>query len=260
MVTSFNVQLTPSILINSVNAVEPGPLNIAHRMISQSIFDANGAYRFRLLQIPIFPKYQQLSSWSFSEYTVPALPKNLTIYGLHCPRARPGQGQPTFCGPWPWPSRAGPDPSMLQGHIVINHTATWPDHAQVHWPSLTTTKHWHDKPKTMSRILSRTKKLARSRLGLEMCVLSPRYVFFLCFFTLLTIIYKGLQQRPDEAHLHHTFIHQQWTSCQQHCHIATLPHHHYHHHHTFIHQQWTPYMPSPRHHHHYHHHHTNQQK
>ena len=28
--------------------------------------------------------------------------------GLHCPRAGPGQGRPTFTGPWPWPSRVGP--------------------------------------------------------------------------------------------------------------------------------------------------------
>jgi len=31
-----------------------------------------------------------------------------SVLSLHCPRAGPGQGQPTFTGPWPWPSRVGP--------------------------------------------------------------------------------------------------------------------------------------------------------
>jgi hypothetical protein len=51
---------------------------------------------------------------------------------------------------------------------------------------------------TVSRIMGRAKKLARSRLGLKTCISSP--CFSLCFFTLLSMIYKELQQ-PDTNNL-----------------------------------------------------------
>ena len=72
----------------------------------------------------------------------------------------------------------------------------------------------------VSRIMGRAKKLARSRLGLKTCVSSP--CFSLCFFTLLSMIYKGLQQ-PDTNNLTiiPSYTDNGHPTCQQCRHIIT---------------------------------------